>query len=487
MPEQIRCAHCGASIKSSKKPTPSEAITAQPPAPSVSAAVAQPTTVVKPGVSMVMFAGLAIGFLLICLLPVTGLTLAWVFRDQPAKVEPTPMEVAKEEVKAPPPPEVKEEEKPKPKEPALSPKVQEAVDKGAAHLKKRLLEKGGPLNNDKRFPADTPTGATALAGLALLEAKVPPSDPAVQKALAAVRENGPNLRIVYAIGACVFFLNRLHDIEPLNVSDRELLRSMALRLIAGQQKGGYWNYTNPPITKGAEETLLEKLRNNTFKPQANNPAGSSHSMTQFALLSLWGSARHDVPVRPALLAAAQHFQITQHIDGTWGYGVAKGNKSRCDSNTCAGLMALAMDQTLREDKHFRGNAIDDTPANPLVAEQQKKAFAHLAGVIGRSKLDPAKKTNKNKVIRADALGDLYFLWCLERVAVIYDLKTIGGKDWYAWGCEVILDSQHPDGSWIDTHGDVCDTCFAILFLTRANLAKDLTESIRTRGGKVALP
>ena len=80
-----------------------------------------------------------------------------------------------------------------------------------------------------------------------------------------------------------------------------------------------------------------------------------------------------------------------------------------------------------------------------------------------------------------------FLWCLERVAVIYDLKTIGDKDWYAWGSQVILENQRPDGSWIDAHGDVCDTCFALLFLTRANLAKDLTESIRTRGGKAAIP
>ena len=90
-------------------------------------------------------------------------------------------------------------------------------------------------------------------------------------------------------------------------------------------------------------------------------------------------------------------------------------------------------------------------------------------------------------VMADAHGDYYFLWSLERVAVIYDLKDIGGKDWYGWGSEVILQNQRVDGAWQETHGDINDTCFALLFLTRANLAKDLTESIRTRGGKVALP
>jgi hypothetical protein len=58
------------------------------------------------------------------------------------------------------------------------------------------------------------------------------------------------------------------------------------------------------------------------------------------------------------------------------------------------------------------------------------------------------------------------------------LKTIGDKDWYGWGSKLILDTQRPDGSWEDRHGDVPDTCFAMLFLCRTNLAKDLTESLR---------
>jgi hypothetical protein len=413
--------------------------------------------------------------------------MLWVFQ-KPKPAEPTPAPEPKlvlketKQDKEPPPPEPE-----KPKEAPLPPRTREALDKAAAHLKKRLLEPGSRLTLDTRYSPDGPTGAAALVGLALLEAKVPPDDPAVQKALATVRAGVPALRLVYAQGACVFFLNRLHDIEPLQKSDRDLIRSLALRLIAGQQKEGYWTYLNPPITPQAEADLLERLRNNTYRPNGPKLSTGSNSMTQFALLSLWGSARHDVPVRPALLAAAEHFQKTQHTDGTWSYPPVKGVKGRCDSNTCAGLMALAMDQTLREDKRFRGQAVDDTPANPLADKQRDAGFAYLTKVIGRTKNDPVGPKSQGKIIRADAWGDLYFLWCLERVAVIYDLKTIGGKDWYAWGSEVILDSQRPDGSWLDSHGDVCDTCFAVLFLTRANLAKDLTESIRTRGGKAAIP
>ncbi len=72
----------------------------------------------------------------------------------------------------------------------------------------------------------------------------------------------------------------------------------------------------------------------------------------------------------------------------------------------------------------------------------------------------------------------YFLWSLERVGVAYGLKTIGDKDWYAFGAEVLVANQQNDGSW---HGDfaICgaDTCFALLFLKRANLTRDLTSSL----------
>ena len=44
----------------------------------------------------------------------------------------------------------------------------------------------------------------------------------------------------------------------------------------------------------------------------------------------------------------------------------------------------------------------------------------------------------------------YFLWSLEHVAVALNLETIGKKDWYNWGAEILLASQGPAGGW---HGD----------------------------------
>src|SRR5262249_53995822 len=78
----------------------------------------------------------------------------------------------------------------------------------------------------------------------------------------------------------------------------------------------------------------------------------------------------------------------------------------------------------------------------------------------------------------DNWGDLSFLWSLERMAVIYDLKLVDGKDWYAWGSEIILKHQGDDGSWSERFPGVPDTCFALLFLKRANVVKDLTDKLR---------
>jgi len=75
--------------------------------------------------------------------------------------------------------------------------------------------------------------------------------------------------------------------------------------------------------------------------------------------------------------------------------------------------------------------------------------------------------------QSKSVAGLYFYWSLERVAVIYGLAQIRGVDWYNWGAERLLKKQRPDGGWGGQ--DCIDTAFAILFLSRANIAEDLTN------------
>ncbi len=72
---------------------------------------------------------------------------------------------------------------------------------------------------------------------------------------------------------------------------------------------------------------------------------------------------------------------------------------------------------------------------------------------------------------------LYYLYALERVGMLYDIRMIGGHDWYAEGATYLLGVQNGDGSWFKSNAQesewepgsnpTYDTCFAILFLKRA--------------------
>jgi hypothetical protein len=105
--------------------------------------------------------------------------------------------------------------------------------------------------------------------------------------------------------------------------------------------------------------------------------------------------------------------------------------------------------------------------------------------LGNAVGQPAGRTGRPVPILPHDGQHYYFLWSLERVAVAWGLETIGTKDWYAWGAEVLVANQQRNGGWEGANGEGGpDTCFALLFLRRANLAHDLAVLLK---GKVRDP
>jgi hypothetical protein len=414
--------------------------------------------------------------------------------------------------------------------PVLSPRqrqINEALTRGVAYLK-QSLRGSDPLFyraaymrdfNDKwtgKFPRGSAhVGAVALAGLTLLECGVPAEDRSVRAAAQAVREAAPGLNMTYSVAVSVLFLDRLHQGKTMPAKDRELMQRLTLRLVAAQRASGLWGYDTPPRTPAEEEQLLGRLRSNAYTPQGQGYHNISNS--QFAAMALWAARRHQLPVGPALRAAAESARRRQHADGSWNYMAAADGAYMADSATCAGLIFLALGRAVEADSEAgksasaasrRDRPEKSAPQDPAMA----KAFRRLEAVIGKAELPAAKRVLRqqlaykqklfNQVVETGkgtapkttsgsesddwegslvgtaAWGDLYFLWSLERVAVVYDRKQIGGKDWYDWGADVILKHQRDDGSWADRFPGVPDTCFALLFLRRANLARDLTDKLR---------
>jgi hypothetical protein len=227
---------------------------------------------------------------------------------------------------------------------------------------------------------------------------------------------------------------------------------------------------------------------------------TDNSNTQFALFALWVARRHGLPVEGALTEVGNRFRRSQMPDGTWGYMLQTpppafrhipqpmialpGGPS--PAMTCAGLVGLATANGVRAVLKARAEGPQTAPAGHRKAEPPpsgpeaavRKGLLALSHAIGQPTGDPSR------VMPPPFYGNggklYYYLWSLERVAMAFGLETIGKKDWYNWGAEVLLVNQNRSGGWTNGHFNQgeCDTSFALLFLRRANLASDLTRSLQ---------
>lgn len=423
-------------------------------------------------------------------------------------------------------------------------KVNAAIDRGAAWLRKKQKVNGA-------FVDQFTTALAALPALTLLECGAPADDPAVQKAARFVRRHAGKLQSgkeTYELSLALLFLDRLGAAE-----DRPLIRLLAMRLVAGQQPDGGWSYHCPvlkereatdlitvlrlaplrpalgppvkggepgaeigsPTTRGGrageEERAVppgpgvagdrpaapEKVRNAAGKlpaPLRNLPAvkdalrkpgaaplalpaaGSDNSNTQFATLALWAALKHDAPVERSLALNVRRFRNYQLANGSWKYDTTKAPASRgTAAMTGAGLLGLAVGHGL-DNKGKTKARIDD----PAATKGLEWLGQHVGKALGAEPERPKAKAKAKAKARKPARSsiNLYFLWTVERVGVLYNVRTMAGKDWYRWAVEQLLDTQDDDGSWHqgDYHGStrLLDTCLALLVLRRADLAADLT-------------
>jgi hypothetical protein len=375
-------------------------------------------------------------------------------------------------------------------------KVDMSVQKGMEYLKKQQQKDG-------RWMGSHQIGYTALAGLTLLEGGLPASDPAIQKAVKLLRQNEGRIALTYELALMIQFLNRLGE-----RTDRDLIQKLALRLVAGQSAQGGWTYNCPVLSKEEHDQLfavLKELKHRSPQDLLADPnsaaskfqrrralavlstqeqppqaffGGGDNSNTQFGILGLLAARNHDLPLDNSLALINKRFRSNQGEDGRWFYNgrgevsARKDQRGPLPTMTCAGLLGVAVGFTLQKEAGPKGVLPEEDPA-------VKKGLDHVAKFIG----EPGQLRDGAK----PPMQELYFLWSVERVAVLYHLKTIHGKKWYEWGVEVLLANQNPDGSWKGSgHGssNIIDTCFAILFLQRANLAKDLTDKLNELRGVV---
>jgi hypothetical protein len=372
-------------------------------------------------------------------------------------------------------------------------------------------------------------GYTALTGLTLVECGVPVTDPGIKRAAIIVRGHAADIDSPYELALAILFLDRLKDKDGklIDKGDKRIIQLLAGRLIAGQMPSGGWGYKVPKYGESEIIQLLNALRKMTpprdmddkdpdnpskkqpfdlekarkaaiaglqgtlkqlpvlYDPGAQLPADplepnpkepkkrndqfdaiTDNSNTHFAMLGVWAARKHDVPVERTLTLLNRRFRTSQGAGGTWAYDFVRTGADGSGAFACVALLGIAI-----------GHVIDPPPgvkpeADPVIL----KAFVSLSKLVG----EPAGDIKNRPKIKD--VGGLYYLWAMERIAVLYDVRKLGKKDWYIWGAEILICNQKGDGVWSEDGGypgqtPLANTCLALLFLRRANLTPDLSKQL----------
>jgi hypothetical protein len=230
---------------------------------------------------------------------------------------------------------------------------------------------------------------------------------------------------------------------------------------------------NAPVVIPRHLKNLTVFRTNVEPPQRSGKkrgkweerVSTDNSNTQFAILALWAAQRYDVPARRTMQLMIRRFENSQNLDGSWGYRFPHSEGEA--AMTCVGLLGLAVGHGIA---HQPNGGDGKTVVDPRIL----KGFSALSQSVGRP----------TGTWRNLPMENTYYLWSLERVGVLYGLPTVGGREWYRWGAEILIANQQPRGFWNSTHypgsSPTIDTCMALLFLKRANFVADLSKKLNIK-------
>jgi hypothetical protein len=366
--------------------------------------------------------------------------------EKSAPPAPLPREVPLPTPPAPPQPPPQPPRLPAPTNPTVAgptqAEVDRAIERGVAFLRKHMEKVSLPVRYE------------GLVGLTLLECGVPAKDPLVQKIAASLRGQVHELNGTYEMSLSILFFDRLGG-----SADSGRIQALAEALAAGQREDGGWGYRCP------------RARAAGGPPRHPVAVRSDHSNTQFAVLALWVAGRHGSNTRAPLARAFRHYRETQQPDGGWSYRPDVPPSTL--ANTCSGLIALAAGHGI--------NAKVGREARPLVgprAENHPAVAGALACLAHFSFPALDRSGGPTEWVGLESSYDLYALWAVERMATLYDLKAIDGREWYPGFAHLLVGAQQADGRWHATRAAPVDTCFALLILRRGNLLPDLTATIQ---------
>lgn len=373
--------------------------------------------------------------------------------------------------------------------------VGKALANGTARLRAQLANLTAPeLAPSKADATDSyPSGRLAIGLLALLKGGVKADDEVVQRGLAELRQR--RLIDTYSLG------NAMMVIETLHAPPREFGDLTAGTIDRPRRR------TPPPadaelLRRWADQLLtnVDTRTDPTNLLRFNYTRGDrfDHSVNQYGLLGLYSAHLCGIEL-PATVweAAANHLIAAQSPDGGKielelvdyrtharreaepgaTFSIARSSQRGCGwsymepkddgestpvwgSMTCAGITGLAICQA----------ALQEQPGNKRLKLQADAARARRDGFAWLA-LHMTSRCHPGAIERQQRWF-YYYLYGLERAALLSGVALIQDRDWYFEGAMTLVLVQEADGNWpAELLGDdsIERNAMAILFLKQGTL------------------
>lgn len=375
--------------------------------------------------------------------------------------------------------------------------IDEAVAKGTEYLISLQRPDGSfpqwsdpALLGSHAFDKEYPMGMTALCLLALLHSGVNPNEPVIEKGFEYVKELP--YKKVYCVGTLLMALESRY-LPPKSLKPKVIKRGESVVLTGFVRKLG----KDQPWMQEMTDWLLKAEKADGGWEYSLKPFHADLSNTQYALLGLKAAARCQMKIPVEVWSRNLRYVLdSQAKTGPVVYlpepskeKKATGGSvivSRPKKNSGAGLRA-------------RGWGYSTTKSKPDSADENEYGSMTTAGIacliLCKSELLIANKMDRKLLAETDAaiadgfawlwnnwaieanpkakgFFDYYYLYGLERAALIDGREYIGDKNWYKEGAEFICQNSNRaiNGSYSD------DVAFALLFLKRATISVTSTPS-----------
>lgn len=317
----------------------------------------------------------------------------------------------------------------------LDKQVNASIRKGAAALRK-LQEKNGTWTYSSSYPV----GVTAMAVYTLIKCGIELEDEAVEKGLEVLLERDPEGTYSAALVAMALSQAVEKQKERKETVDGKIARRLQLvadMLSASQTRTGGWSYT------------IVRKPGTTDKPM---DGGYDLSNTQFAVLGLRAALNGGAKVHKGIWERALAlFEKQQGSDGGWGYSGAGSSYTMSAAGAMGWLICkLSLESSSKPDTLLKNSRME-------------KSLQYFDGIVSGG---------------IQTGYGFYWLYSLERFCMTAGIEMISRRDWYEEGATWLVAQQRTDGLWMNQYGTGVDTCFALLFLTRAYITRPDVETPR---------